>query len=80
MISCRKSTEWIIKKEHGKLSVKQNLQLISHLAICNCCRFFSEQSLFINQALINRRNTDPVLLSTYEKEEMLRSIQKAMTG
>ena len=70
MISCRQSTEWVIKKEQGKLSVKENLQLLSHLAICSFCRLFAKQSKFINKAFLNSKNLVPTSLSPAEKEEL----------
>lgn len=75
MITCRRSTEWIIKKEHGKLSVKGNLQLLSHLAICSFCRLFKSQSSLISQALSGSEARVTFQLSEKEKKEMLHSIQ-----
>ncbi len=74
MISCKQSTKWVIKKEVGRLSIKENIQLMSHLAICSFCRLFSSQSLFINKAYKNK-NTAVHHLTSEEKEELCRSIQ-----
>jgi predicted anti-sigma-YlaC factor YlaD len=73
MISCKQSTEWVIKKEDGRLSVKENIQLMSHLAICSFCRLFSRQSLLINKAYKNK-NTEVHHLTAEEKEELRRSL------
>ena len=74
MITCKKSTEWIIKKEEGTLSLKQNLQLLSHLAICSFCRLFVNQSSFINKALKKSVASTPSL-SPLDKEKMLAYVQ-----
>jgi hypothetical protein len=75
MINCRQSTEWVIKKEHGKFSVKENLQLLSHLAICRFCRLFAYQSSLIDKALHKSKGTEVSPLTAAEKEELLRSVQ-----
>ncbi len=74
MISCKQSTEWVLKKEDGHLSVKENIQLMSHLAICSFCRLFSRQSLLINKAYKNK-NVEGHHLTTEEKEELWHSVQ-----
>ncbi len=75
MISCKKSTEWVIKREHGKLTVKQNLQLLSHLSICSFCRLLVDQSAFLNQAFSKNNTSAFTLLTEKEKEEMLNHVQ-----
>ncbi len=69
MFTCKKSTEWIIKKEHGNLSVKQNLQLLSHLTICSFCRLFGEQSLLLNKALNKNNVSDITSLTDLDKKK-----------
>lgn len=71
MISCRQSTEWVIKKEHGKLSIKENLQLLSHLSICRICKLFSKQSKFINKSFSKTGDLVTESLSPAEKKELL---------
>lgn len=74
MISCKQSTQWVIQKEHGKLSIKQNLQLLSHLAICSFCRLFAKQSSLIDKAVFKSRNMEVLTLTAAEKEELLLSV------
>ena len=74
MISCKQSTEWVIQKDHGRLSIKQNLQLMSHLAICSFCRLFVKQSSLIDKALFKSRNIEVSTLAASEKEELLLSV------
>ncbi len=80
MITCRKSTEWVIKKEYKKLSVKQNLQLLSHMTICKCCRLFERQSAFIDKAFQKNKSNEVSYLTTQEKEVLFRSIQNNING
>ena len=70
MISCRQSTEWVIKKEHGKLSVKENLQLLSHLSICSICKLFAQQSKLINKAISKTGDLIKVSFSPAEKKDL----------
>lgn len=76
MISCLKSTEWIIKKEQGALSLKGNVQLQAHLAICRACSLFEHQSQYINKAFGASNATQDSLLNVTEKENLLRSIKE----
>ncbi len=75
MITCKKSTEWIIKKEHGNLSVKQNFQLLSHLTICSFCRLFGEQSLLLNKALNKNTLSNMPALTELDKKNMFSYIK-----
>ena len=43
-ITCKQAVDYISKKEEGKLSPLQKIQLWRHLAICSLCRIFSEQN------------------------------------
>ena len=44
MISCKKATYLLSKKEENKLSWLEKIQLRSHLTICSLCRKFEEQT------------------------------------
>ncbi len=79
MVTCKKSTEWIIKKEHGNLSVKQNFQLLSHLTICSLCRLFGEQSLLLNKALNNNTFSNMPALTELDKKNMFRYIKNKLS-
>lgn len=74
MISCKQSTEWVIKKEDGLLSLKENVQLLSHLAICSFCRLFASQSSLINKALHKSKNIGSAHLTPEEKAELVLSV------
>jgi len=49
MISCKKATLLVSKKEEGRLSLREKWQLRGHLAICSLCRKFEQQSGFIGR-------------------------------
>jgi len=46
-ISCKKATYLSSKKEEGKLSWVEKIQLRSHMTICSLCRLFEQQSQII---------------------------------
>ena len=80
MITCKKSTEWILKMEHGNLSLKHNLQLLSHLTICSFCRLFGEQSLLLNKALNKNNVSDITSLTDLDKKNMFGYIKNKLSG
>ncbi|MDZ4070196.1 MAG: hypothetical protein U1C70_00105 [Sediminibacterium sp.] len=49
IISCKKATYLVSKKEEGKLNWIESIQLRSHMAICSLCRLFEQQSKFISK-------------------------------
>lgn len=78
MITCRKSTEWIIKKEHGKLPFHQKLQLLSHLAICRSCRLFARQSTFLTKSFRQANSALSMHLTATEKEALFHSFKEKL--
>jgi hypothetical protein len=52
LLSCKKATELIDKKLVVGLSVKENLQLHLHTAICDSCKTYQKQSKLIDQLLV----------------------------
>jgi hypothetical protein len=48
-ISCKEATAFISKKEEGKLSFKQRIQLWMHLGICGLCKLFAKQNKIITK-------------------------------
>jgi hypothetical protein len=49
--NCKQATLLSLKKEEGKASVKERIQLWIHLCFCVFCRRFVQQSQHINHAL-----------------------------
>lgn len=75
MITCKQSTEWVIKKEYKKLSVKENLQLLSHMAVCSFCRLFQKQNSLISKALYKTESKEIFHLTSEEKKDLFHSVQ-----
>lgn len=75
-ITCKQATEFIVKKNEGKLSFKGRCLLLLHLGICGFCKLFEKQSKFIadNSANIHDHISDT--LSTEEKEQMIKNLQQ----
>ncbi len=75
MITCKQSTELVIKKEHKKLSVNENLQLLSHMAVCSFCRLFQKQNSIISKALYKSDSTEIFHLTSEEKKDLFHSVK-----
>ncbi len=75
MITCKQSTEWVIKKESKKLSVQENLQLLSHMAVCSFCGLFQKQSSVISKALYKSVSREIFHLSPEEKKSLVHAVQ-----
>ena len=75
MITCKQSTEWVIKKEHKRLSVKETLQLLSHMAVCSFCRLFQKQNSLVSKAFHKSERREIFHLTSNEKKELLHSVQ-----
>ncbi len=46
-ITCLKATYLSSKKEEGKTTFKENVQLKIHHTICDSCKFFAKQTSYI---------------------------------
>ena len=62
-LSCLKATELIEKKMHFKLSVVERLQLKVHKSMCDACRNYEKQNIFIEKAITNYKEIDPKKLT-----------------
>ncbi len=47
--NCKKATFLIEKKQIGKISMREKLELMIHLAGCSACRIYKQQSILINK-------------------------------
>lgn len=74
-ITCKQATDYISKKEEGRLSASQRVALWRHLAICSLCRLFSKQNKMMSQAaqLSDLSTTQPAL-SPEEKEQLINEV------
>ncbi len=59
MLSCRKATELMEKKQHAGLSLMEKLKLKVHAKVCNGCREYSSQSKLMEKALQREGDTLP---------------------
>lgn len=57
-LSCKKATELLEKKESFKLSQTESLKLFLHISMCNICRNYKKQSVFLKMALIDIFTTE----------------------
>lgn len=56
-LSCLKATELIEKKLHFRLSGKERMQLKMHKMMCNACKSYEKQSIFLEKGIsINQMN------------------------
>ncbi len=51
MLSCRKATELIEKKEHFRLNILERIQLRLHTTMCQACQQYEKQDQQINTLL-----------------------------
>lgn len=51
IMACREATVLIEKKQERKLDVYEKLALRFHLVVCNGCRRYNEQSVFLNELI-----------------------------
>lgn len=52
MLSCKKASELIEKKSVVKLSVKENMMLHMHTAMCDGCKAYQKQSKLLDKFLL----------------------------
>ena len=53
LITCKEATAFISKKEEGKLSFIERIELFIHFIVCEFCRLFNKQNKFITSSIIN---------------------------
>jgi hypothetical protein len=61
--NCKKATLLIEKKELGRISVREYLELRIHLFGCSFCRLYKKQSRAINEMVkeLFRRSEEPTI-------------------
>lgn len=72
-ITCKKAVDLISKKEEGKLSALQRVQLWNHLVVCSLCRNFSKQGTWLRS--LYKTNTAHELTAD-EKEQMINAAMR----
>ena len=73
MISCKKSTYLLSKKEENKLSWIEKITLGGHLAICGICRKFEQQTGFI---IHHAKHVQEHAVLSVEAKEKMQSVLK----
>jgi hypothetical protein len=77
MISCKEATDFISRKEEGKLSFRQRWQLWQHLAVCSFCKLFYKQNkIFSNSASHLHEHTNATL-SQEQKEYLIKALENS---
>lgn len=66
MITCEEATDWVSRREEGKLTLSRGLRLRMHLILCIFCRRFNRQ----NKILIHQVHHHHGALSDQEKKAM----------
>lgn len=76
MITCKQATEFIIKREEGKLPLKNHALLWLHMGICGLCKLFAKQSKLIGKNCGNMAEHVSESLSAEDKEQLINSLEK----
>lgn len=69
-LSCKQATFLISKKEEGKLSMKERIQLRLHLGMCGFCSRFQKQTLFFTKNAPHIHEQVDITLSEEKKTEI----------
>lgn len=75
-ISCKQATEYIVKKEEGKITLWQRYQLWRHLAICNLCKFFGKQDHLISSSLKQSGKHNHDALNNSDKDDFIKAMME----
>ena len=70
-ISCKQATDYISKKEEGKLSITQRYMLWKHMAVCYLCKRFYKQNKQINNCITMHKNIQEEKLTQEMKDSIL---------
>ena len=78
MISCKKATFLISKKESDPISLIEKLQLRFHLLFCSFCRLFKQQSNLINHNVTHLHEHHHTTLSTLKKDQISKLLKESV--
>lgn len=79
LLSCKKATFLIEKRELSSLSFKEKIQLKLHTSMCEACRIYEKQSKTIDEALsqwIKAAAEKKEFLSKEAKEKIISELKK----
>ena len=69
-LSCKKATFLMSKKEEGRLTLKEKIQLRLHLTICDFCTRFQKQVKFFTGNAVHTHEHIHTPLREEKKEEI----------
>jgi hypothetical protein len=75
-ITCKQATEFIVKRDEGKLSPKNHVLLWLHMGICGLCKLFSKQSRFIGKTAKHMHGHVTETLTPEDKEQIIATLQQ----
>lgn len=79
--NCKQATFLIEKKQTGRLTLREKLELKIHLAGCSVCRIFQKQSILINHlvfTLFDTPHLEEKKLDDYFKKELQECIDEEL--
>jgi hypothetical protein len=74
-LSCLKATELLEKKIHVHLSTREKYQLKAHKMMCDACRRYEKQNLFIENHLNYQK---PISAKEVDVDELKRLINNKL--
>jgi hypothetical protein len=74
-ITCKQATEYVIKREEGKLPLKKHVLLWLHTGICGLCKLFSKQSRFISKNAAHLHEHIEDTLTQTDKEKIITGLK-----
>jgi hypothetical protein len=75
MISCKEATDFISRKEEGKLSLRQRWQLWQHLAVCSFCKLFYKQNKILTNTTPHLQEDLGASLTPQQKESLIAALE-----
>jgi hypothetical protein len=78
MISCKEATNYISRKEEGKLSIRQRWQLWQHLIVCTFCRLFYQQNKTIVKNIPHLEEHSHTSLTSQQKESLIKALESSI--
>ncbi len=74
-ITCKQATDYISKKEEGKVTLLQRYQLWRHFAVCSLCKLFSKQNKLLVSSL-KHTTAQGEALTTNEKATIIKMMEQ----
>jgi predicted anti-sigma-YlaC factor YlaD len=76
LTSCEESTFLLSKRQHEKLSLKENINIKIHLLTCHACRSFVKQINFLSKCINKLKKEDNLFqLSPEEKSQIQQNLR-----